>query len=258
MGSQLRRLGVVAYNTYLESVRQRLFLGLVFFGFLLLGTSLILNDISVRQDLKILQDIGLAATEFFGTLIAIFLGADLVSRDIERRTLHLLVVKPLTRSAFIVGRYLGLCLTLLTSVTLMITGLAIVLRIAGGSFSWGLAQATYSMALQLCLTAAIATFLSTTSSRPLALLAATVLAMLGRLTDVLRNASLIIDGFPDWLGEALFLALPNLLNFDLKTRAIYGDVIPLGLLLELTLYAAAYIVALLALATLAFRRRDLK
>lgn len=258
MRSHVRRLWAVAYNTYLESVRQRLFIGLLFFGFLLLTTSLILKDISVRQDLKILQDIGLAATEFFGTLIAVFLGADLVGRDVERRTLHLLIVKPLTRTEFIVGRYLGLCFTILTSVLLMALGLTLALFTAHGSFSWALTQATFSMFLQLCLTAAISTFLSTTSSRTLAMLGSTVLVVLGRLTDVLKNASLIIEGFPDWLGKGLYLFVPNLLNFDLKTRAIYGDSIPPSLILQLTAYAAAYITALLALAALTFQRRDLK
>lgn len=258
MGSNLRRLWAVAYNTYLESVRQRLFLGLLFFGFLLLAASLVLKDISVRQDLKILQDIGLAATEFFATLMAVFLGADLVGRDVERRTLHLLVVKPLTRAEFVVGRYLGLCLTLLTSVVLMALGLALALLTARGSFSFGLTQAVVSMYMQMCVTAAIATCLSTMSSRALALLGSAVLCVLGRLTDVLRNASLILEGFPDWLGKGLYLALPNLLNFDLKTRAIYGDPIPSGVLLDLAGYALAYIVALLALAAIAFQRRDLK
>ena len=258
MASHLRRLWAVAYNTYLESVRQRLFIGLLFFAFLLLTTSLILKDVSVRQDFKILQDIGLAATEFFGTLIAIFLGADLIGRDIERRTLHLLVVKPLTRAEFLVGRYLGLCLTLLTSVVLMASGLALALLTAQGRFTWALALATFAIYLQLCLTAAIATFLSATASRALALLGATVLCVLGRLTDVLKNASLILEGFPDWLGRGLYLTLPNLLNFDLKTRAIYGDPIPIRLLVELLDYAVAYIIVLLSVAILAFQRRDLK
>lgn len=258
MRLHLRRLRAVAYNTYLETVRQKLFLGMIFFAFLLMAASLILKDISVRQDLKILQDIGLAATEFFGTLVALFLGADLVSRDIERRTLHLLIVKPLTRTEFIVGRYLGLCLTILTSVVLMATGIALALLTAHGSFSRGLGAATFSIFLQLCLTGAISTFLSATASRPLALLGATILCVLGRVTDVLRNASLILEGFPDWLGKALYAGLPNLLSFDLKTRAIYGDPIPGSLLLYLAFYALAYITALLALGALAFERRDLK
>jgi ABC-type transport system involved in multi-copper enzyme maturation permease subunit len=258
MSSRLRRLRAVAYNTYLESVRQRLFLGLVFFGFLLMAASLVLKDISVRQDLKILQDIGLAATEFFGALVAIFLGADLIGKDVERRTLHLLIVKPLSRSEFILGRYLGLCLTILTCVILMAAGIALSLLTAHGSFTFGLGQATFSIFLQLCLTGAISTFLSTTSSRSLALLGATVICVLGRLTDVLRNASVILEGFPDWLGKGLYFSLPNLLSFDLKTRAIYGDPIPASLLVDLLLYAFAYIAALLALAAIAFERRDLK
>ena len=85
-----------------------------------------------------------------------------------------------------------------------------------------------------------------------------MIAVLGRLTDVLKNASLIIEGFPDWLGKAMYLSLPNLLNFDLKNRAIYGDALQGAILLDLTLYALVYSAALLALAALAFRRRDLK
>lgn len=258
MRLHLRRLRAVAYNTYLESVRQRLFLGLVLFGFLLMAASLILKDISIRQDFKILEDVGLAATEFFGTLIALFLGADLIGRDIERRTLHLLIVKPLTRTEFILGRYLGLCLTILTSVALMAVATALALFTAHGSFSWPLGLALFAIFLQLCLTGAISTFLSTTASRPLALLGATIICVLGRMTDVLKNASLILEGFPEWLGKGLYAALPNLLSFDLKTRAIYGDAIPGSLLAYLTLYALAYIGALMALGALAFERRDLK
>ena len=66
------------------------------------------------------------------------------------------------------------------------------------------------------------------------------------------------EGFPDWLGKTIYYVVPNLQNFDLKTRAVYGDALPLAVLVDLTAYAAAYIAALLALAALAFRRRDLK
>jgi ABC-type transport system involved in multi-copper enzyme maturation permease subunit len=256
--SSLRRLRSVAYNTYLESVRQRLFVGVLFFAFLLMLAALVLKDISVHQDKKIIADIGLGAIDFFGTIIAIFIGADLVGRDVERRTLHLLLVKPLGRGEFIVGRYLGLCLTILTSIALMCLGLALALWTVQGGFSWSLLFATYALFLQLCLTGAIAVFFSTTSSRVLAILGSTILAVLGRMTDVLKNASVVVEGFPDWLGRGLYLVLPNLLNFDLKSRAVYGDFVDPQILIHLTGYAAAYVIALLALGALAFRKRDLK
>jgi Cu-processing system permease protein len=253
-----RRLWAVAYNTHLESVRQRLFLGLLVFAFLLMASALILKDISVHQDTKILKDIGLAATEFFGTLIAIFLGSDLIGRDVERRTVHLLLVKPLTRTEFIVGRYLGLCSTIVTSVALMSLGLLLALSTTSSAFSWALVKAVYAIALQLCVTGAISAFLSTTSSRALALMGSTILCVLGRMSDVLKNASMILEGFPDWLGKALYYVVPNLQNFDIKTRSVYGDAIPAAMLVDLSAYAAATVAALLALSALAFRRRDLK
>ena len=253
-----RRLRAVAHNTYLESVRQRLFFGVVFFALLLMLAALVLKDISVHQDKKIIADIGLGAIDFFGTIIAIFIGVDLVGRDVERRTLHLLLVKPLRREEFIVGRFLGLCLTLLTSMVLMCLGLTLALWTVGGTFRWSLLGAAYALLLQLFLTGAISVFFSTTSSRVLAILGSTVLAVLGRMTDVLKNASLVVEGFPDWLGKAMYLFLPNLLNFDLKNRAVYGDFIPPFILANLTAYASAYVVALLALGALAFRGRDLK
>lgn len=256
--SSLRRLRSVAYNTYLESVRQRLFFGVVFFALLLMLTALVLKDISVHQDKKIVADIGLGAIDFFGTIIAIFIGADLICRDVERRTLHLLLVKPLKREEFILGRYLGLCLTLLTSVILMGLGLSLALWTVSGEFSWSLAKAVYSLTLQLFLMGAISVFFSTTSSRVLAILGSTAIAVLGRLTDVLKNASVVVEGFPDWLGKTMYFALPNLLNFDLKNRAVYGDFIPTEVLVNLTVYALAYSVVLLALGALSFRRRDLK
>jgi len=254
----LRRLRAVAHNTFLESVRQRLFYGVLLFAFLLMVSALVLKDISVHQDRKIIADIGLGAMDFFGTIIAIFIGVDLVGRDIERRTLHLLLVKPLRREEFVLGRYLGLGQTILTSMVLMCLGLAFALWTVGGVISQAVLAAAYAIFLQLCLTGAIAVFFSTTSSRVLAILGSTILAVLGRMTDVLKNASLVIEGFPEWLGTSLYLVIPNLLNFDLKNRAVYGDDLPAALLLQLTVYAGAYVVALLTVGALVFRRRDLK
>ena len=253
-----RRLRSVAFNTLLESVRQKLFVAVVFFAFLLMIAALVLKDISVHQDRKIIADIGLAAMDFFGTIVAVFIGADLVSKDLERRTLHLLLVKPLAREEYIVGRYLGLLATIFTSLVLMSFGLSGALWTIGGSFGWSLAGAVYAIFLQLALTGALATFFSTTSSRLLAILGTTVMVILGRMTDVLKNAALVVEGFPDWLGKGLYLILPNLLNFDLKNRAVYQDTFDLRLLMGLTAYAAAYILALLSLGSLGFARRDLK
>ena len=254
----IRRLVAVARNTHIESVRQKLFVALLFFGFLLMASALILKDISVYQDAKILADIGLASIEFFGTLVAVFIGSDLISRDIERKTVHLLLVKPLSRAEFVVGRYLGLAATLLTCVVAMTTGLSVALWTIHSTFTRGMAMALAAMALQLLLSGGIATCLSALASRSLATIGSTILVLLGRMSDVLKNAPEAIEGFPAWLAKLLYYAVPNLQNFDLKSRAVYGDDLPLWILLDLAFYAAAFTTALLAIAAAVFEKRDLK
>ena len=52
----------------------------------------------------------------FGVFIAIFVGVGLVYKEIERRTIYAVFSKPVGRGEFLVGKYLGLCLTLLVNV----------------------------------------------------------------------------------------------------------------------------------------------
>ena len=87
MGGSLSRLAAVAANTFRETVRERVLYNLVFFAIIMTLAGLLLGQLSIRQDEKVLKDIGLAAMDLFGTLIAIFIGVGLVSKEIERRSL---------------------------------------------------------------------------------------------------------------------------------------------------------------------------
>ena len=99
MGGGLSRLVAVAANTFRETVRERVLYNLVFFAILMTLSGLLLGQLSIRQDEKVLKDIGLAAMDVFGTFIAVFIGVGLVSKEIERRSLYPLLAKPLSRGS---------------------------------------------------------------------------------------------------------------------------------------------------------------
>jgi len=109
----LTRILAVAANTFRETVRERVLYNLVFFAILMTLAGLLVRQLSIRQDEKIIKDIGLASMELFGTLIAVFIGVGLVSKEIERRSLFPLLAKPLGRGEFFLGKFLGLAFTLL-------------------------------------------------------------------------------------------------------------------------------------------------
>jgi Cu-processing system permease protein len=252
----LSRVLAVAGNTFRETVRERVLYNLVVFAILMTLSGLLLGQLSIRQDEKILKDIGLAAMDFFGIAIALFIGVGLVSKEIERRSLYPLLAKPLTRDEFYLGKFLGLSFTLLVNLAVMSGGLFLTLLAIGRGPDPGLLRAIYAILLSLLLVVAIAMLFSTLTSPPLAALGTLGVVIAGRFSDVIRNMKEVAPGAPEWLVKALYYGLPNFRAFDFKDRAVYGDPIAVSLLGEVTLYAALYVALVLVAGLATFRVKD--
>ena len=252
----MNRIVAVAANTFRETVRERVLYNLVFFALAMTLSGLLLGHLSIRQDEKIIKDLGLAAIDFFGTLIAIFIGVGLVSKEIERRSLYPLLAKPLLRGEFFLGKFAGLAFTLLVNTTAMALGLLATLWLVGHRPDFRLLQAIYPLYLGLLLVVAIALLFSTLTSSILAAVGTVGVVLAGRYSDVVRNMREVAPGAPTWLVDFLYYAIPNFRNFDFKDKVAYGDPIALGTLAFVTAYALVYIALALTLGLLAFGKRD--
>ncbi len=251
----LSRLRAVAANTFRESVRERVLYNLVFFAVLMTFSGLLLRDLSIRQDEKIIKDLGLAAMELFGTLIALFVGMGLVSKEVERRSLYPLLAKPLGRTEFVVGRFLGLAFTLAVNVGVMTLGLYLTLAATRAKLDIALLSAAYTIYLSLLLVVCIALLFSAGTSPILGIVGTLSLVLAGRYSDVIGGLREV--GIPDTLVRVLYYAVPNFHDFDFKAQVVYGTAVPLATLGWLTLYAALYGGVCLGLASTIFGRRDL-
>jgi len=256
VGRGLSRLAAVAANTFRETVRERVLYNLVFFALLMTVSGLLLGHLSIRQDEKIIKDLGLAAMDLFGTLIAVFIGVGLVSKEIERRSLFPLLAKPLTRDEFYLGKFAGLVFTLLVNLAVMAGGMYLTLLGTGRGFDAGLMTAVYPILLGLVLVVAFAMLFSTLTSSTLASVFTVGVVLAGRFSDVVRNMRQVAPSVPTWLVDLLYAVLPNFRNFEFKDRVVYGEAVPAAVLGWVTLYAAAYVGIVLALGLASFRRRD--
>jgi ABC-type transport system involved in multi-copper enzyme maturation permease subunit len=255
-GRRLNRILAVTANTFRETVRERVLYNLVVFAFVMTASGLLLGQLSIRQDEKIIKDIGLAAIDLFGTVIALFIGVGLVSKEIERRSLYPLLAKPLTRDELYLGKFLGLAFTLLVNTAAMAAGLFLTLLATGRGADVPLLAAIYAIFLSLLLVVAIAMLFSTMTSIVLSAVSTLGVVIAGRFSDVIRNMKQVAPGAPEWLVKVLYGVLPNFRAFDFKDHAAYGDPIPLSALGEVTFYAAAYVGLLLVAGLVVFRRKD--
>jgi Cu-processing system permease protein len=254
----LKRIAAVAANTFRETVRERVLYNLVFFAMVMTLAGLLLGQLSIRQDEKIIKDIGLASIDLFGTAIALFMGVGLVSKEIERRSLYPLLAKPVSRDEFFVGKFLGLAYTLLVNVGAMSVGLFATLFATHRSFSFELLGAIAPIYLGLLLVVALGMFFSTLTSSTLSAVSTMGLVLAGRYSDVIRNLREAAPAAPRLLADVLYYAVPNFRNFDFKARVAYGESVPVEVLAWVLAYALAYVGAILGLSLAIFRRRDLQ
>ena len=255
----MSRIGYIALNTYRETVRDKVLYNLVLFALLMIASSYVLGKISVYQEVKIIKDLGLASITVFGMVIAVFIGIGLVSKEIEKRTLYSVLPKPISRTQFLLGKYLGLCLTLLVNVTVMGAGFFLLLFLMGEPFESGLLKAIVLIQVKLMVLVAVAILFSTFTSPTLAGLFTGFTYIVGFYSSDLKNTDSIVESdFIPRMTGAIYYLLPNFKNFDIKAQAVAGAELPLAQIGWGAAYGLAYIGLLLIASAWIFSGRNLK
>ncbi|HMX24942.1 MAG TPA: ABC transporter permease [Blastocatellia bacterium] len=183
------KIAAIALNTFRESVRDRVLYNLVLFVSLIVVGAAVMGRIAVGQEAKIIVDVGLSATSVFGLLIAIFIGIGLVSKEIEKRTIAVILSKPVRRAEFILGKYGGLCLTLLVNTAAMAATVTLaLLYVKGGAdrMQWAVWPAAYLIFLELAVLTAVALLFSCFSSPALSALFTLLIFLIGRWSPDLK------------------------------------------------------------------------
>ncbi len=268
----MRLVWVIATNTFREAVRDRVFYNLVLFAVLLVGSSVVIGQLAAGQDVKIVKDIGLAAASLFGVGIAIFIGIQLVAREVERRSIYGVLAKPVSRTAFLLGKYFGLLLTLAVNIVVMALALFAVLAVyqwlapEGARAAWTRPPADPRLLiglaliyLELAVVTALALLFSTYSSALLSASFTAALWVAGHFVADLRALDAVgVGGATSTLASAVSWVLPNLALFDAKAEVVHGLPLPPGQGLFALAYAVLYTAAVLSLAVVVFERREFK
>ena len=258
----LSRTIPIARNAFREAVRDRVLYDLVLFVLLLIASAIFLGELSAGQDAKIIVDLGLSAMLLFGVFIAIFVGVGLVYKEIERRTLYAILSKPIGRGQFLLGKYLGLCLTLLVNVLIMGLGVSLALvyvRRGWDPLVFKIWPAIFLIYVELMIITAVALLFSTFSTPALSALLTFFVFIIGHFSADLKALGNSAGSVAArWLFRSLYYGLPNLSNYSLITAAAHGYSPGPRVMAVSTAYAIVYIVVLLAAAMLIFNRRNFK
>lgn len=249
----------IALNTFKEAVRDRILAVCFVFALLLMASSTVLSWLTVGSELKIVTDIGLAAEAFFAALIAVLVGINLVHKEVDKRTIYAVLAKPVPRWLFIVGKYLGLMAVLVLAVLLMSTFYLGLVWWKGGVFPAHVLGALALSVLEVSVITAVAIVFSSFAPPIEAAIFTAGIWAIGHMSWGFaalaeRVPSAVVGG----VVNGLYYVMPDLETFNIRAQVVHEMPVVPSYYASAVVYAFAYTAAMLTLAVLIFRRRDLK
>ncbi len=254
----LTRVLAIATNGFREVIRDRILYVIGFFTLLLILAWRILPPIAIGTDGKIFMDLGIGAISLLGAIVAIFVGTGLVNKEIEKKTVLIIVPKPISNAEFIIGKHLGL-----SAVLIVLIGTMTIIYLAMMSFlqiSYPLDSLLIAISyifLELALITAISMTFGVFTSSILATLLSFGVYIMGHFSrDLLELGKITENESIEKLTQFLFLVLPDLERLNLKNEAVY-DILPnTGELISALIYGLLYITLLLTITIIIFSRRQ--
>ncbi|MEW5856295.1 MAG: ABC transporter permease [Cyanobacteriota bacterium] len=254
----LKRIWAIAVNGFREVIRDRVLYIIGFFTLLMVAAWRLLPEVAATTEDKILKDVGLAAMDVLGTIVAVFVGTGLINKEIEKRTVLVLIPKPLSRAEFIIGKHLGLSAVLGVLVAAMTAVYLAILSFSQIPYPLGsiLISVLY-LFFKLSLLTAVALMFGVFTSSLLATLFTFAVYLMGHSSrDLVELGKLSRNVDIERIANALYVVLPDLSRLDLKNQAVYGLLPSSSALLTDALYGLVYTVLLLAIAIIIFSRRE--
>lgn len=255
----MRQIWSLARHTFQEAVRDRVLYSIVVFAVLAVAGSLVAQEITIGDQDKVVRSFAQGAIDIFSSLVAMFLGVSLVYKELEHRTIYTILSKPLPRWRFVLGKYLGLVLTLAVQLGLM--GVVYTLLMVGTQgLPPGVVYLSFALLLlELMLLTAWATLFSCYSQPMTASFFTLSIFAIGHLADdIWLFGSQAESPAVQQVARGLYWALPNFEVLSVRAQAVHGvavDAAQVGLAVA---YGVGYTVAVLAAAVLIFQDRDVR
>lgn len=249
----------IALNTFRESVRSKILFSIFFFAIVLVLVSALFGTVTIGDQVKVIKDFGLLSVSLFSVSYAVISGSSLLYKELAQKTIYNILAKPVHRWQFLLGKYLGMLMTVGVMVALMGLALSGFVMLFEGRLDVLLFQAYLFILFELAIVCAATIFFSSIVVTPILIGLFTFGVFLtGRSAEYLlyfvKEGS--ITGVLASVLEALYVIMPHLDILNPSNEIVYGDIVSLEHTLYAAAYSAGYAGALLMLANWIFLRRE--
>ena len=252
------KVAAIALNTCREAIRNRILYSILFFACLITGVAAAVGSVSIGDTIKFTKDFSLFSISLFGVMTTVVLGVNLLSKELNHRTIYNVLSKPMSRWEFLVGKFAGLSATLTIMVALLSGLLLGLLYVLEHHIDWQLLPVIATMLLELGILLAVALFFSSIVVTPMLAGLFTAAAFIAGRSVALLDYFFAADQRVSvrYPMEVLYIILPHLNRFYVADDVVSGHPLPLAYYCHVGVYAFSYIGVMLLLSVAIFRRRE--
>ncbi|NNF05384.1 MAG: ABC transporter permease subunit [Candidatus Eisenbacteria bacterium] len=252
------RFYAVAQNTFRETQRDRVQWILLLYAIIVIMSAFVLSPLAMGEGYRVTRDLGLAALSIIGVVLIALVGGGLVQKEVERRTIHTILSKPVGRAEFLLGKYLGL-LGMVTSMFLgMLAFLMLTLLIMEGRIEMAVLMAGFFTLGELAVLTAIVVAFSSFVSPVLSGIFTFAVFVFGHFSQDLLDFAEKAPAGVGFIARGIYAVIPHLHHFDLRSEAAYGVLPTFPQTLIAVVYGAAYLGAVLVVGSAILSRREFK
>lgn len=246
----------IAINTFKEIVRNKFLYLILVFWFLFIVFSISLWKLTIWEDSKVITDFWIAMIEIFWLIWVLFVWSQLLFKEIEWKTIFLILSKPIKRYEFILGKFLWFSLIILL-ITLLQSFLYLwVLFFNWITIEWIIIMSLIFILFKLWILIALVLFLSTFMSNILTIIVSILIYFTSHsfslLLDLVNQAKIL---FLEVLVRLLQLLFPPFEALNTKDYIWSFSKFNTSFFIENTLYSILYLVLILFFTILIFNRK---
>ena len=248
----------IALNTIRELVRNKFFSLILFLGVVFILISFGLKTLALGELERVLYDFGLSFIELTGLAVILFLGGGMIAREIEGRTIFLMLSKPIPRYSIFLGKFLGFSGVMIFMVAFQTVVLSWLLILQWFVIDPLFFPAILGILLKLFSLLAVILFFSSFTSPMIAMFLTISTYMIGHSGFLMLDYALSSTGneMMRYLAHAILTVVPNLESLNLKNYVAIDAPIHLVTWYRGYGFAALYIIVLLTLGAWIFQKKS--
>lgn len=252
------KIGVIALTTFKEIWKSKILLNVFFIGVALMIVTFVATEFTFGVPERVALDFGLGMLSLSSLGISLFLGAGLLSKEIDSRTVYMVISRPVPRYVFILGKIFGLMGIQIVNVILLSAMTMTATLLLGGNITSLIIWAIIFTLLESLLLLLVVVLLSLLANMVLAILLTTVLLLLGHVIRDTQEIGFVKSKvFLVKILDFYHFILPAFYKLNLKNEVIYKTELPVSYIFKSGTYGILYSLFVLLMIVYFFNRKNL-